>query len=144
MTVQALPKANIIYCNRDPIDNCLFVYFRRFAKSQQYSYNLANIASYYTEYQGLMAHWQCLYKDRILDVLYEDLVRNPGDASARIYEFCGLDHDPAAVESRLTMDQIGHWKRYEPFLDSLRRTLGGAASIRRGGHDSRDAPAQSQ
>ena len=134
--LRALPETKIIYCHRDPVDNCLFVYFRRYSKGHQYSYDLANIASYYANYQDMMAHWRRLYKDRILTARYEDLVRNPGDTGAQIFEFCGLD--PMAVEVALTTDEIGHWKHYAPYLESLRQALGGVAPSSNIDHGSGD------
>ena len=75
----------------------------------------------------MMAHWQSLYGDRILSVRYEELVRNPADQAARLYEFCGLDYDPEKVSQAFTTDEIGRWKHYEPYLDTLRQALGGLA-----------------
>ncbi len=121
--LRALPETKIIYCHRDPVDNCLFVYFRRYSKGHQYSYDLANIASYYADYQDMMAHWRRLYPDRILGVGYEDLVRNPADVGARIFRFCGLEIDPKSVRHTFTTEQIGHWHHYEPHLDTLRQAL---------------------
>ena len=123
LMLQALPSAKIIYCHRDPMDNCLLVYFTSYAHGNVHSYDLANVGSYYADYQELMAHWRGLYGDRILSVRYEELVRNPADVGARIYEFCGLDYDPGAVESAFTTDEIGHGKRYEPHLAALRQAL---------------------
>jgi hypothetical protein len=68
-----------------------------------------------------------LYGDRILSVRYEELVRNPADQAARIYEFCGLDYDPEKVSQAFTTDEIGRWKNYERYLDTLRQALGGLA-----------------
>ena len=127
MIFQGLPATKIIYCHRDPTDNCLFVYFTRYAYRNKHSYKLENVASYIVNYQELMAHWQRLYGDRILGVRYEDLVRNPATVSARIYRFCGLDYDPAAVRHAFTTDEIGLWRHYEPHLDPLRRALGDMA-----------------
>ena len=123
--IQAFPRAKIICCRRDSMDNCLFVYFKWYAHGHHYSYDLSNIASFYTDYQDMMEHWQRLYGDRILSVRYGDLVRNPAETGARIYEFCGLDYDSATVESAFTTDEIGHWKHYEPYLDPLRQALEG-------------------
>ena len=110
------------------MDHCLSVYFSWYAEGNGYSYDLANIASMYAGYRDMMAHWRRLYPDRILGVGYEDLVRNPADVGARLYEFGGLDHDPAAVESAFRSDEIGHWKHYERYLGALRRALGGLAA----------------
>ena len=122
LILQALPMAIIIYCHRDPMDNCLFMYFHFYRK------DLTNVASYYIACNDLMAHWQQLYGDRILGVRYEDLVRNPADVGARIYAFCGLDYDPKRVRSAFTTDEIGHWKCYEPYLGALHRAFGDTAS----------------
>jgi tetratricopeptide (TPR) repeat protein len=127
MIRQALPMAKIIYCHRDPMDHCLFVYFYRYESGHDYSYDLSHLASYYVDYIEMMVHWQKLHGDRILSVRYEDLVRNPADVGARIYAFCGLDFDPAAIRHAFTTDEIGHWKHYEPYLGTLRQALGGLA-----------------
>ena len=128
MIRQALPMAKIIYCHRDSMDHCFFVYFYRYEVGNHHSYDLSHLASYFADHHGLMAHWQKLYEDGILSVRYEDLVRNPTDVSARIFAFCGLDHDPAAVRHAFTTDEIGHWKHYEPHLGALRKALGGLAT----------------
>ena len=124
MIRRALPMAKIIYCHRDPMDHCLFIFFYRFESGHHYSYDLSHLASYYADYHDLMAHWLNLYEDSIMSVRYEDLVQNPADIGAQIYDFCGLDHDPAAIRHAFTTAEIGHWKHYEPYLDTLRHALG--------------------
>ena len=116
--------AKIIYSHRDPMDHCLFVYFYRYVEGHGYSYDLNQLASYYVDFHDLMAHWRKLYGDRILSVSYEDLVRNPGETSARVYEFCGLDYDPDAVGNAFATTEIGRWKRYRSHLGALRQGLG--------------------
>ena len=122
MIIQALPTAKVIYCNRDAMDNCWIMYIS--SMTSKNSYDLRGLASYFTFYKDMMAHWQRLYGDRILSVRYEDLVRNPAHVGAQIYQFCGLDYDPKAVRHRFTTDEIGHWKRYERYLVPLRQALG--------------------
>ena len=109
------------------MDHCLFVYFFRYKSGHDYSYDLYHLASCYRNCHDLMAFWQELYGDRILSVRYEDLVRHPADAGARIYAFCGLDYDPVVHRHAFTTDEIGHWKHYEPELEGLRQALGGLA-----------------
>ena len=70
-----------------------------------------------------MAHWLRLYGDRILSVRYEYPVRNHAHVAARIYQFCGLHYDRAAVRHAFTTDEIGHWKRREPYLGALCQAL---------------------
>jgi tetratricopeptide (TPR) repeat protein len=116
---QAMPWAKIIYCFRDPRDQCLTVYFKNYAHGNGYSRSLRRAASYYADYQEMMAHWLELYGDRILSVRYEELVRDPTQTGARIYDYCGLDYDPAQIRAEFTADEIGRWKPYEPHLGEL-------------------------
>ena len=124
---RALPSARMIHCHRDPVDNCLFIYFQRYRLrlgKHGYSYDLRNIASYYAGYEDVMAHWRKLYGDRILSLPYEEMMRNPARTTARIFAFCGLGYDPGAIRAAFTTDQIGHWKHYESYLGPLRQALG--------------------
>ena len=124
---RALPWARMIHCHRDPVDNCLFIYFQRYRLrlgKHRYSYDLRNIASYYAGYEDVMAHWRKIYGDRILGLRYEETMRNPAETTARIFAFCGLKYDPGAIRAGFTTDQIGHWKHYESYLGPLRQALG--------------------
>jgi hypothetical protein len=123
LILQSLPSAKIIYCRREPLDHCLFVYFKRYAHGNAYSYDLEALGSYYVDYHELMAHWLRLYGDKILSVQYEELVKNPVTAGARLYAHCGLDFDPRGPRADLTSQEIGHAKHYEPYLESLREAL---------------------
>lgn len=96
-------------------------------KKIKFKFDLTNIALHYAACHDMMEHWQGLYGDRILSVRYEDFVRNPVDVGRQIYEFCGLDYDPAAVRHEFTTDGIGHWRNYEPHLDDLFQALGDLA-----------------
>ncbi len=124
LILRALPAARVIYCRRDPLDNCLFMYFYRYKAGNGYSYNLENTGSYYADYQDVMTHWLKLYGDRILSVRYEDLVGNPVDTGTRIFEYCGLEYDPKTIKAEFTADEIGRAKHYEPYLGPLRKALG--------------------
>ncbi len=123
LILQAIPFARIICCRRDPLDNCLSIYFKRYRSHHEYSYDLASLASYYANYHEVMAHWLKLYGERILEVRYEDLVRDPGRTGARIYRFCGLEYEPTAIRQAFTRDEIGRWKHYERYLGALIRAL---------------------
>ena len=47
-----LPEAKIIYCKRDPIDNCFSLYSHKFVEvSHQYSYNQKMLVQYYKLHQ---------------------------------------------------------------------------------------------
>ena len=125
--LQAISSAKIIYCHRDPLDNCLFIYFKLYGMRNEYSYHLESLASYCADYQEMMAHWLKLYGDRICGVGYEELVRNPERTGARIYRYCGLEYDPAAIRHSFNTDEVGHWRHYAPYLGPLRQALGDPA-----------------
>jgi hypothetical protein len=92
-----LPNACIIHTRRDPIDTCLSCFSIQFAKVP-YSFDLGEIGRYYKAYIGLMEHWRTvLPPGRILDVQYEDLVRDFEETARRILTHCGLGWDDACL-----------------------------------------------
>ena len=127
LILEALPAARIISCERDPLDNCLYIYFQRYAAHHDYAYDLGILASFYADYRGMMRHWRALFGERILSVKYEELVADPALAGARIYRYCGLGEPPATLRQTFSSDEIGHWKRYARYLGPLRRAFGDAA-----------------
>jgi hypothetical protein len=85
------PDAKIIHTTRDPLDNCLSVYFLHLDHSMAYALDLMDIGHYYRQYRRLMAHWKSLYGEDILDVDYDAFVREPRPVIENMLEFCGLD-----------------------------------------------------
>jgi tetratricopeptide (TPR) repeat protein len=133
----ALPNAVIIHARRDPADTCLSCFSRLFAEEQNHTYDLAELRRYYSRYQALMAHWQCvLPPGRILDIHYENVVNDPEGQARRIVAHCGLEWDErclsfhqterpvrtasaAQVRQPIYRCSIGRWRSYEPFLGPL-------------------------
>jgi Sulfotransferase family len=85
------PDARIVHTARDPLDNCLSIYFLHLDHGMAYALDLMDIGHYYRQYRRLMAHWKTLYGDDILDLDYDAFVREPRPAVERLLEFCGLD-----------------------------------------------------
>ena len=94
----ALPNAKIIHLVRDPLDTCFAVFKTLFFSAYEFSYDQVELAEYYLAYRELMRHWDEVMPGSILDVGYEALVTGPEEQSRRIYEWCGLDWKPDAVE----------------------------------------------
>jgi tetratricopeptide (TPR) repeat protein len=131
------PNARIIHCNRNPLDNCLSIYFSEFNALHPYATRLQDIASYYTDYyQALMTHWQNTSTIRIHNVIYEELVENQEAISRGILEYCGLDwdercldfHKSRRVAATLSYDQVRQpmykksrerWRNYEKHISPL-------------------------
>ena len=121
---RAFPSVKVIYCERQPLDQCLSIYFRIFTDGHEYSYDQQTLAAYYLNYQEMMNHWLRLYGERILTVQYETLVRDPLEVGRSLYAHCGLDFEPARLRADFTTDQIGHARHYEGHLAPLRAALG--------------------
>ena len=122
---QALPTAKAVFCRREPLDQCLGIYRRRYGKENAHAYSFENIAAYHDGYVGLMAHWQRLYGPRILEVQYEELVRDPRPVAGRLFAHLDLDMDPATLRADFSTAEIGRWRNYKAHLGPLRAALAG-------------------
>jgi len=87
------PAAKIICTTRDPLDNCLSIYFLHLDQRMGYALDLMDIGHYYAQYRRLLAHWRMLYGADILEFDYDALVREPQPAIERLLAFCGLEWD---------------------------------------------------
>ena len=132
-----LPEAKIIYCKRDPIDNCFSLYSHKFVDvSHQYSYNQKMLAEYYKLHQLLMEFWFKDYAEDIFVLDNEELVNNQETISKKLIEFCELDWEEQCLEFHKNKRQvrtasieqvrkpmnnksIGAWKKYENYLSEM-------------------------
>lgn len=90
----ALPNARMIHVRRDAIDTCLSCFSVLFTRGQIYSYELGELGRYYHAYERLMMHWHdALPATAMIEVRYEDIVRDLRGQTKRLLEYCGLDWD---------------------------------------------------
>jgi tetratricopeptide (TPR) repeat protein len=87
----ALPKAKIILCERNPLDNCFSIYKQKFGVGNDYAYSLKEIGEYYNLYSDLIKHWRSVLPNKMLSVSYEDIISNQEQISKSMIDFCGLD-----------------------------------------------------
>ena len=116
-----LPAACVIHCRRDPLDTCLSCYFQNFARGQEYSFDLAELGRFYSDYRRLMDHWRAVLPLRIFELDYEDLVRRPEPVSRALVDFCGLDWDPACAQAHRTARSVrtaSRWQVRQPIYGS--------------------------
>ncbi len=136
-----LPEAKIIYCKRDPIDNCFSLYSHKFTEvSHQYSYDQKTLAQYYKLHTSLMNQWIKNYKDSIFVLDNEELVNDQEKISKQLIDFCDLEWESQCLDFYKTKRQvrtasieqvrqpmnknsIGAWKKYESHLIDLVNTL---------------------
>ncbi len=134
------PAAKIVHTLREPLDNCLSIYFLHLDHGMSYALDLHDIAHYYRQYEALMRHWRALYGEDILDFEYDAFVRDPQPAARRLFDFLGLrwqerylDLLPRGpvrtasvwqVRERIYQRSSGRARHYRPWLEELQRELG--------------------
>ncbi len=136
-----LPNARIIHCRRNPLDNCLSIFFQNFVGEHAYKWDLRELGRYYLLYERLMDHWKQVVPNPVYELQYEEMVADQEGVSRRLIEFCGLEWDDACLEfhkadrSVQTASQwqvrqpvykssTERWRRYEkhigPLIEALR------------------------
>ena len=131
------PEGKIIYCKRDPVDNCFSLYSHKFTElSHQYSYNQKMLAKYYKLHVELMNFWIGTHKESIFILDNEELVNNQEIVSKQLIDFCDLEWEDQCIDFYKTKRQvrtasieqvrqpmnkksIGAWKKYESHLEEL-------------------------
>lgn len=136
-----LPSATIIDVRRHPMDSCFSTYKQFFAEGQSFSYDLEDLGRYYRCYLSLMDHWDQVLPGKVLQLRYEELVRNPEENIRRLLSHCGLEFEAACmafhetqrpirtasaeqVRQPLYASGVGYWKHFESELEPLKRALG--------------------
>jgi hypothetical protein len=138
-----LPRAKIIDARREPVACCFSNLKQLFAKGQEFTYSIEDIARYYRTYLELMRHWDDVLPGWTLRVHHEDVVDDLDGSVRRILDFCGLKFEPQCVEFHKTVrsvrtasseqvrqpiyrEGLDHWKHFEPWLEPLKSALGDA------------------
>ena len=131
-----LPNAKIIDARRHPVACCFSGFKQLFAEGQEFSYSLDDIAQYYNDYVTLMDHWDDVFPEDILRVLYEDVTENIESQVTAILDYCGLPFESACLEFHKTeravrtasseqvrqplyKSGVDQWQNFEPYLQPL-------------------------
>ena len=133
------PEARIIHCHRNPVDNCLSLYFHSF-NALTCSFELTELGQYYRDYQQLMSYWHGVFPDEIFDVQYEELVMDQERVSKQLIDYVGLEWDenclkfydsernvmsPSNLQVRrpIYKGSMNRWKLYDKHLQPIIRVL---------------------
>lgn len=139
------PKARIIHCRRDAIDNCVSCYVLPFSSAHSYNTDLQALGLYYREYDRLMRHWTEVFPDRIFENRYETLVEDQEAQSRRLIDYLGLPWDDAClrfferegavttpsrwqVRQPIYKSSVKRWKNFEGEIAPLIEALGDLAA----------------
>lgn len=135
------PKAHIIHCSREPMDNCVAIFMQNFNEAHGYNKDFATLGQYYREYQGLMRHWRENLPLPIHENVYEEAVADFEPKAKAVVSFLGMPWNEACLNfhqlerqvrtpSRWQVRQpiystsIERWRRYEKHLGPLKAALG--------------------
>jgi len=130
------PKAKIIYTLRNPVDNCLSIYFQRLSESLTYATSLENIAHYYTEQTRLISHWKNLFPNSVTVIDYDNIVHQPEKYLKPLFSFLELEWQEEClnfytlknrvktasiwqVRKPLYSESSGRWKKYKSHIEVL-------------------------
>jgi len=137
------PRARVIHCRRDPLDVCVSCFLNQF-RALDFTWDLEDLGRYYCDYERLMAHWRTVLPLPMLDVVYEELLRDPEGIIKGLVAFCGLPWDECClrfyenprpvrtvskqqVRQPLYHSSVGRWRLYAAHLAPLQVALGLAA-----------------
>lgn len=116
------PKTRVIHALRDPRDVAISCYMGGFNnRLHAWSTRVEWVACAWEQSQRLMDHWKSALEIPILDVRYEELVRDPDTQFPRLIEFLGLEWDDACRsfhESRRTVRTLSYDQVNRPLYTS--------------------------
>ncbi len=132
------PEAKIIHVKRNPAATCWGNYKTIFSSSgsNNFSYNLDDLITYYQLYEDLMQFWDKLYDDRIYNLNYEVLTTNQEDETRKLIQYLDLKWEDEClapqnnkrivhtasnnqVREKVYQGSSEKWKNFEPFLNGI-------------------------
>ncbi|MEM6512943.1 MAG: sulfotransferase [Pseudomonadota bacterium] len=131
-----LPNAKVVDARRHPLDSCLGTFKQLFASGQLFSYDLYDLAHYYTQYIRMIDHWNEVLPGKVLTCHYEDTVADLETQSRAIASHCGLEWEQGMLEFHkntravrtasseqvrqpIYSSSVALWRRYETQLEEL-------------------------
>jgi hypothetical protein len=134
------PDARIVHTRRQPLDNCLSVWFLHLDHGMPYATDLLDIAHYLLQQRRLMAHWDRLFGEAVHTLDYDALVQAPREALAALLNHCGLPWHEGCLDFHATAGAVrtasvwqvrrplyqsasGRWRQYAAHLAPLRAAL---------------------
>jgi hypothetical protein len=123
------------------MDTCFSCFQQTFAGEIGFAYDQGELGHYYKAYDALMAHWRAVLPDgAMLEVQYEELVKDLPGMARRMVDYCGLSWDARCldfykteravatasfhqVRQPLYQSSVGRAQAYLPYLSALRAAL---------------------
>lgn len=95
--LQSFPQMRMLIPMKTPLESCLSLYRQHFLKSSEhaYSYNLTATVLYYRWHEKICSRLQQRFPAQFLNVDYRELTDASSGSWAELFDFCGLQWDPA-------------------------------------------------
>jgi tetratricopeptide (TPR) repeat protein len=130
------PHARVVHCKRGARDNALSIWMENFNAGQRYATDFSDLAYFIAQYERLMEHWRRHLPLPMLEVQYEETVRDTETQARRLTAFLGVPWDARCLEfhrseravqtpSRWQVRQpiygrsVGRWRNYAELLPEL-------------------------
>jgi tetratricopeptide (TPR) repeat protein len=130
------PRARVIHCRRSACDNALSIWMENFNPGQRYATDFSDLAYFTAQYERLMEHWRQHLPLPILELQYEETVRDTEIQARRLMEFLEVPWDKRCLDfhrseravqtpSRWQVRQpiytrsVGRWRTYAEYLPDL-------------------------
>lgn len=113
-----LPSARIIDIRRNALDCCWSNYKMLFAEGHVAANDMRHIARFYRDYVRLVGGIEEASPGGILRVQYEELVDDIETVARRIFDFLGLEFEPACIDFHLAEGAVA-----TPSSEQVRRPL---------------------
>jgi len=132
----AFPLSPIVHSIRDPRANCFSLYCANFSSHEPWYHDLVDLVHYHGQYCRLAAHWQRVISPPLVNIEYEQLVRDPQSRIPMLLNAIGLSLEPNCLEfyrhrrpiftashsqarQPVYTAAIDHWKSYRKWLGPL-------------------------
>ncbi len=136
-----LPNARFIDARRHPLACCFSNFKQHFARGQGFTYSLADLGHYYSDYVDALAHFDTVLPGRIHRVFHENMVGDTEGEVRRLLAFLDLPFEPAClrfyendravrtpsaeqVRRPINRDGLDRWRAFEAWLGPLKDALG--------------------
>ena len=139
--IKAIPEAKIIHLTRNPMAVCWSNYRINFRDSgMEFALSQKDTAEYYVIYNDLMKYWFEKFNESIIDVNYENFVKNYQLETKNIIKKLSLNWEDGIknynnnnkpvetaslhqVREKIVKNTSEHWKIYKDYLIDMQNTL---------------------
>ena len=139
--LKSFPEAKIIHIKRNPMAVCWSNYKTHFFDSgMDFSLDQKEVAIYYSLYLNIIKFWKEIFKDKILDINYEDFVLNFKEQTKSILDYLDLEWEDQIknyttnkraistasfqqVREKIKKNTSDDWKMYRKYLTDIEGTL---------------------